>query len=113
MRKTVPETSVRLGTHLAHLSVFLLRASRSAEAKPVFEQAYRIFQYNNHDEEASHDLKTRIGECLLLMNRRAEALLLLEEICEFYQANYPTNFYYRVGVLTVSPTSTQSLAHFA
>lgn len=98
MKNQTPETGVEFGTQLAWLSVLLLHDGKTEEAKPHFEKAYRIFQNNQHNTEASLDwMKILISECLLLMNRRDEALPLLEERCEFYKATYPPNFRYRIS----------------
>jgi serine/threonine protein kinase len=95
-RKAVHETSFGLVMELAPLSVYLLRAGRRAEAKPVFEEAYRIFRDNDGDDEALLYAKIFIGESLMLLGRRDEALPLIEAAYEFSKTNLPATHRERI-----------------
>lgn len=95
-RRTVPATSLHLAGNLAALSVSLLRAGRAAEAGPVFEEAYRIFRRHDAGEGEQLNLKIQLGESLLLLGRRDEALPLIEAVYEFARANLPPKHRYRV-----------------
>ena len=98
MRKTLSATSVILAGELARLSVYLLRVGHTAEAKSVFAEAYRSFRTHHHDsdEEASLDLKIYLGEALLLLKRRDEALPLIKAAYEFSRANLPATHRERI-----------------
>lgn len=93
----MPQTSVGFGKHLIRLSVNLLRSgSKSAEAGQTFERAFQIFLSNRKEAETAPDFLLDIGESLLFLNRRAEAVPILEEMRGIYRANYPPNFYARI-----------------
>ncbi|MDQ3799165.1 MAG: hypothetical protein M3384_06935, partial [Acidobacteriota bacterium] len=96
MKNQMPETSVGFGRLLAGLSIYLLRDGKREEAERHFERAYRIFQNNRREAKASPDFFLHVGEYLLLVNRRAEALPILEETCELYKTNYPPNYRARI-----------------
>ncbi|MDQ4123020.1 MAG: protein kinase [Acidobacteriota bacterium] len=97
MKNLMPQTSVGFGRQLARLSVYLLRYSvKTGEAKLYFDRAYRIFQENRQEANESPDFGYFLGEYLLLLKRREEALPILEETVELYKTNYSPNFRYRV-----------------
>jgi serine/threonine protein kinase/Tfp pilus assembly protein PilF len=96
MKNQMPETSVGFGRVLAGLSIYLLRDGKREEAARHFERAYRIFQNNRQEAKATPDFFLNVGEYLLLVNRRAEALPILEDTCELYRTNYPPNFRARI-----------------
>lgn len=95
MKNRMPETSFGFGVELSQLSVYLLRDGKTAEGERHFKKAYQIFQNNKSKAEASDRFRLNTVECLLLLNRRDEALPLLEEAREFYKANYPPKFVQR------------------
>ncbi|MGA9996168.1 MAG: serine/threonine-protein kinase [Pyrinomonadaceae bacterium] len=97
-KKTISETSIKFGQKLVILSLYLLRDGKTAEAKPVFEKAYRIFQNNRQDEATYFTFLLDMGECLLLLNRRDEALPLLKDFYERARVNFPANYHETIRV---------------
>lgn len=104
-RKTLPNTSVTFAQELAALSVVLLRAGRTAEARPIFEESYRMFRRNDYGEEVMQNLKISVGEALLLLQRRDEAVPLIEAAYEYSVANLPPKHRDRIHVEAVRAES--------
>ena len=83
--KVSSETSPEFSTKLAILSLYLMRDGRAREGAIYFERARQGFRGGTPAQEAQRRLY--LGECLLLLGRRDEALILLEEGRAFFAAN--------------------------
>ncbi|HEY9283148.1 MAG TPA: hypothetical protein VIP46_06810, partial [Pyrinomonadaceae bacterium] len=93
-KKVSSETSPGYNGRLALLSLYLLRAGRTREGATYFERARRGFGGGTPSHQA--DVRLSLGECLLLLGRRDEALPLLEAARAFYAANFPATLPSRV-----------------
>jgi hypothetical protein len=95
-KKVSSETSPRFAAKLALLSLYLLRDGRAREGANYLERARRIYRGGTPVQEAG--IRLLLGESLLLLGRREEAVTLLAEGRAFYAANFPAAFPHRIVV---------------